>query len=557
MPFHGEPCVKRLLRYRLWVLLAVNSVIIFHVVLYYALDRTSIGCIDFFGLATFLGKGQVTAGTLFLGIIILATLFLGRVFCGWGCHFALFQDVLGKLFDRIGVRVPFRRSRMELVVPPILFFVTLFYPIVSWWREHGIPTNATIDLAYPEVWHLLPGLKGVLLILLVDVVALTLLFGRRAFCRLLCPYGLFLKIFHALSPVRVVKVGACSGCGTCARSCPVEVPIKLEIERFGVIRDLNCMNCGDCVAACPDGTLAMKATRLAYTHAFAQGYSPRKQFLWADALLLITTAAGLLLYRGREFGDFLAAGMGLVLGATVVSAIQPQRLALSRVSTRLTKRKVRALAAIVASYLVLGIIGQALGIAFLERGASRLAANDYQRSVHAYSKGIAVAEIVRPFTFYLHDFDDRATSHVSALLARADDLMRASAWKDAELLYRAALEMNNAPIAGHGNLGTALFKQGKYWEAAGCYLVVLGYDPNDLVALYHLAMTRIQLGQYDVAIDIVQKILQIDTEGNAYKLIRENPLFHLLSNDERYRKAMMYYKPRHVARERDAMEARQ
>lgn len=67
---------------RLVFLGVVNGLILLHIVAYYVFDRTDIGCVDFFGLATFAGKGQITAGTVFLGALILVTLVLGRVFCG-------------------------------------------------------------------------------------------------------------------------------------------------------------------------------------------------------------------------------------------------------------------------------------------------------------------------------------------------------------------------------------------------------------------------------------------------------------------------------------------
>ena len=116
--------------------------------------------------------------------------------------------------------------------------------------------------------------------------------------------------------------------------------------------------------------------------------------------------------------------------------------------------------------------------------------------------------------------------------------MRAEAWSDAETLYRAALLVDQDIPRVHGDLGTALLKQARFLEASQCYLKVLDYDPDDLVALYHLAMTSIQLGQRSAAADLVQRILEIDTVGNAYHLINENPLFLLLEDQPTYRAAM-------------------
>lgn len=534
--------MRRSPRIRLLFLGALNALIVVHVVLYYAYDRTSIGCVDFFGLATFLGAGEITAGTLFLGGVLLLTLVLGRVFCGWGCHFALFQDLLVRLFGRFGIQAPFRRSRLELVIPPILFLVTLAYPIIAWWRNHGRPADINLNLAYPEVWHLLPGWKGVLLILLVDVVLLTVLFGSRAFCRYVCPYGLLLKAFHALSPVRVVKASACSDCGECARACPTGVPIKFETENFGVIRDLNCMNCGDCVAACPDGALAIRPTKLAYRHGRARIATRIGQPLWADLVLLLVAIAGLIFYRGREFGDFLSVGLGLVAGALVLAALRPSLFVRAR--WRANIRHVRVSAAVVGVYLVLGIVGQGVTSHFLQRAQTAFEQQDYPATYRALAAGRRAADVLGWSTFYLDNFNARAKRTAGQLLKKADEQMQLAHWSDAEWLFRSIVAADPMLIRAYGDLGTSLMKQGRNWEAAQWYLKVLEFDPNDLVALYHLAMAWIQLGNLDSAVNLVEKILGIDTVGNAHSLIAENPLFHLLDNHPAYRRAMLQYRPR-------------
>ncbi len=529
-------------RYRLPFLGIVNAVILFHVIAYYAFDRKAVGCVDFFGLATFLGNGQVTAGTLFLGAILLLTLLLGRVFCGWGCHFALFQDLLVRLLTKLGIQPPVRRSRLEIVLPPVLFMVTLAYPIIAWWRANGRPYEVSVDLSYPEVWHLLPGLKGVILILVIDVVVLTLLFGTRAFCRFICPYGLMLKVFHALSPVRVVKTNECSDCGACARSCPTGVAIKFEIENFGAIRDLNCMNCGDCVAACPSGALTMRPTWLAYANARGRVASRVSSPLWTELVLLATAVAGLFLYRGREYGDFLSVGLGLVVGGLIVVSARPNYL----IRAAWVKRwpSLRVLSAIVATYLFTGLVAQGLTQRELARAGRAVDAKDYPAVAQSYSSVRRIADAFGVFTFYLDDADARARRSGALLVSTGDELMRRGDWVDAEHVFRAVLSADPTVIRAHGDLGTSLAKQGRYWEAARCYLKVLEFDPDDLVALYHLAMTWIQLDRLDDAEELVIRILDIDTVGNAHNLIANNPLFHLLDHHPRFRHAMSIYRPR-------------
>lgn len=271
------------------------------------------------------------------------------------------------------------------------------------------------------------------------------------------------------------------------------------------------------------------------------------QPMWAEGLLLVTTVGGLVAYRGSEYGDFLAAGMGLTVGAAVVTAIAPARFSSRRLVARLKSARLRAGIAIVAFYLAAGMVGQVLGLEALRRGERSVKATDYAGAYRAYSTGSRVAQVFRPFTFYLDDFDGRAGIHASRMMSQGDRLMTSASWEDAEFVYRTVLALEPDQIQARGNLGTALFKQSRFWEAATCYLAVLEYDPNDLVALYHLAMTRIQLGQMDDAVVLVQTILTIDTVGNAFDLIRENPLFRLLSGHPGYRRVMAVYQPQRDA----------
>lgn len=527
-------------RTRLVFLGAVNGLILVHIIAYYVFGRKGLGCIDFFGLATFAGKGQLTAGTLFLAGLFLLTLLFGRVFCGWGCHFAFFQDFLSHTLNRAGIKIPFRRGRTEFIIPPLLVFITLAYPILVWWRTRGAPKKISVDLSYPDLWHLLPGAKGMLLLLLIDVVLLTLLFGGRAFCRFVCPYGLLLKPLHALSPTRVTKVGDCSGCGSCATACPVGVPLKREIETFEVIHDLNCMNCGDCVAACPTGSIALRPTRRAYTRAFERIAIRLKEPFWVDIVLVSSAVVGLFLFRGKDVGDFLAVGMGLICGASVVIAIRPSHLV--RLGKKGAKQYVmRTTSGAMAAFLIAGIAAQGVSRYALWEGNRQFKRGDRDAMLRTYAMAVPSVRFLRPAAFYLEDFGRRANHIEEELVTIGDESLLAANWPDAVRAYQSAVELDPTRTAVFGNLGTAYLKSGNFWAAAQNYLRVLETDPNDLVALYHLAVTRIELKEFDDAVGIVERILNIDTEGTAYELIMGNPLFHLLERNPDYRRSMSAY----------------
>src|SRR5262245_11216918 len=83
----------KLSRARVVVQVLVHLVIIGHLLAFYYLGWTRVGGVDiqaFFH--DFLGSGLVSAGVILAAAAFLVTLVLGRVFCGWACHFGGLQD---------------------------------------------------------------------------------------------------------------------------------------------------------------------------------------------------------------------------------------------------------------------------------------------------------------------------------------------------------------------------------------------------------------------------------------------------------------------------------
>ncbi|PWI47714.1 hypothetical protein CEE45_10050 [Candidatus Heimdallarchaeota archaeon B3_Heim] len=82
---------------------------------------------------------------------------------------------------------------------------------------------------------------------------LIFIFGRRAWCRYLCPIGALLKIFGSgcMGKVRLVS-NECVGCGQCNRNCPMQVDVLGDLKKHGEIRSLDCIRCLKCTDICPN-----------------------------------------------------------------------------------------------------------------------------------------------------------------------------------------------------------------------------------------------------------------------------------------------------------------
>ena len=147
------------------------------------------------------------AGWYVLGILLLFGTLLGRTVCGWLCPIGLAQELL-----------------------------------------HKIPS---FKLRKSRATRLLSYLKYAVLAVFVIAVGLACVFCYRGFCRFLCPLGAIYSLFNRFCLVGVrVDTEKCSGCGSCVRSC------GMDVKRVG---DRECIHCAGCMDVCPEKAITLKA----------------------------------------------------------------------------------------------------------------------------------------------------------------------------------------------------------------------------------------------------------------------------------------------------------
>lgn len=210
-------------------------------------------------LETIASKGWVSA-VFFLSALplLLITLFLGRVFCGWLCPINLLLECTARFrsfLQKFGLSFRFRtiqfsyNTKYYLLAGGIVFsffagipFLSLFYP----------PLVIARDVYFYVYLFPIAGL-----LFLSGIALFEFFFSPRCWCRSFCPGG---ALYSLLGRLRILKVSFdrahCASnednCSVCYESC------SMGLYPAGNNNLSECDNCGKCISDCPEKGLSYK-----------------------------------------------------------------------------------------------------------------------------------------------------------------------------------------------------------------------------------------------------------------------------------------------------------
>ena len=219
-------------------------------------------------------------------LMTLATLALGRFFCGWICPLGTFLDLLtSRIRKTATIRALRGNFKYWLLLPLLsasLFNLNLsglLDPIAILLRGLTFLLHPLMGLGAREAWvalyrligerrdtlapaysllrdNLLPFRDTIYpLALLSAVILLAVIalegFETRNWCRNLCPLGTLLGWLGRFSPFSRMPTGLCADCGACRELCPTS---------FGQDRLVKeeCVLCMDCQRGCPHGRISFR-----------------------------------------------------------------------------------------------------------------------------------------------------------------------------------------------------------------------------------------------------------------------------------------------------------
>lgn len=180
------------------------------------------------------GKPQLWMGLFLLGV--LASFFLGRVYCGWIC--SINTLMVGVTWIKKKLHIKNRKTPLFLTKP--------------WVRYLALGIFVAVFIFTMRTGKKLP----VLPVLFVLGVGLTFFFHEELWHRYLCPYGTIIHV-PAKKSAHYVSIDAekCNNCGACMRVCPSKAVEKLE--KHHIIK-ADCLVCTDCITNCKQQAITYK-----------------------------------------------------------------------------------------------------------------------------------------------------------------------------------------------------------------------------------------------------------------------------------------------------------
>jgi ferredoxin-type protein NapH len=245
--------------------------------------------------------------SVFFLVILGATLFSGRFFCGWICPFGFYMDAIAMIRKKLGIRywsLPKKINssfhKLRYVIAVVILISPLFLGALDIVPISGVqaqflrgpyrPINIMLSpleplivpfsgaianlgfvewsFSYPYARDIMfyiniPFVTSILVYVFITLTLASTFMFRRFWCRF-CPTGISIaaanrfKLFKWAPLLHINKTEEkCTKCGICKRVCPVQVTDVYE-QKGGEIATSICLNCMRCIEMCPyEGCLKM------------------------------------------------------------------------------------------------------------------------------------------------------------------------------------------------------------------------------------------------------------------------------------------------------------
>jgi ferredoxin len=199
-------------------------------------------------------------GWLFWGstgfmLILLMTLFFGRLYCSSVCPLGTWFDAVSWLKNRMTEKRPLLFIKSHTWIGYLILGATLVVAVggnlvlVSFLDPFGIFGRAMADLWSAPI---LLALFSLLFFLFLTTMAW---YKERWYCTVICPVGILLGLVSRISFLRItIHPATCTKCGNCTQICKSHC---IDYEQYKVDFE-RCVGCLNCLTVCEDQAMTWK-----------------------------------------------------------------------------------------------------------------------------------------------------------------------------------------------------------------------------------------------------------------------------------------------------------
>lgn len=202
------------------------------------------------------GEGVATGSMVLFIITFLASLILGRFWCGWLCPMGGWQDICGNV-----QKWPVSGGKYNLIKYGVwAVWIAMLISLLAGAggiREVDIfyNTHSGFSLTQPVAF-------GVYFLLLGILFLMVIIAGKRGMCHYLCPVCVNFIIARKIRnffrwPALHLSVDRdqCISCRRCSKACPMGLDV-LSMVQDGRMETEECILCASCADSCPRGAIS-------------------------------------------------------------------------------------------------------------------------------------------------------------------------------------------------------------------------------------------------------------------------------------------------------------
>lgn len=196
-------------------------------------------------LASWVRNGEFLLKTnasnlILLFAVLILTILMGAVFCGWICPLGAIQEwltILGRKIFGKQIKIP-KKLKTPLRSLKYIFLITIIIMTIRTgrlWFESYDPFKILFHFKFEDI---LP------YIILISFSILALLI-ERFWCKYLCPLGAIIFPLSYFGIININKNNNCQNCDLCNKSC------SMDLKPSNSIPKTECIKCLDCIEDCP------------------------------------------------------------------------------------------------------------------------------------------------------------------------------------------------------------------------------------------------------------------------------------------------------------------